>query len=127
MVEIPVQRSKPDQTFSTILNDTVYNFRFRYNSREDSWYFDVSESDGRPIRSGVKVVLGVFCGRQSTHSLFRIGSFWAFDTSGADEDPGLDDIGVDEQGNGGRVILAYVTTDDIKLLVFGTSIAPENR
>lgn len=88
--------------FSTVIEDTQYVFDVRWNTRDAAWYFDVREADLTIIASGLKIVLGTYIGRQSTHSLFSDGVFVAYDQSRQGLDAGLDDLGA-------RVQVKYLT------------------
>lgn len=73
-------------------NATPYIFDVRWNAREGAWYFDMSEEDETPIVRGVKIVLGMYLGRRSTHPFFSAGCIMARDSSGAWREAGFDDI-----------------------------------
>ncbi len=77
----------------TTIDGVTYIFDTRWNARDAAWYFDLLEEDETPIIYGVKVVLGTYLGRRSTHSFFRGGVLAAWDTSGQDLDAGIDDLG----------------------------------
>lgn len=88
--------------FGTTIESTAYLFDVRWNTLDAAWYFDVLEADETPIATGLKIVLGVFIGRTSTHELFSDGAFLAFDQSGAERDATYDDLGT-------RVVVKYLT------------------
>ncbi len=92
MIEIPFAPSIPYYRFSTTIEDVEYIFDVRWNSRTAAWYFDVLEFDETPIISGVKIVLGMYLGRRSTHRLFHTGVFVAVDTTRQHQEAGFDDI-----------------------------------
>lgn len=74
-VVLPLKPSIGNFTFRTLLLDNEYLFRCRWNRQTLAYYLDVSESDKTPILYGMKVVLGTYLGRSSTHPLFRRGVF----------------------------------------------------
>lgn len=78
----------------------------RWSARDEAWYLDFRQEDETPIILGVKVVLGVNLGRQSTDPFFQSQMFVPFDTSGADIEAGFDDLG-------GRVIVQRLTIADL--------------
>ncbi len=38
------------------LDNTVLNFKFIWNGRDEAWYMDISDSVNDPILSGIKIV-----------------------------------------------------------------------
>lgn len=48
--------SKASHTFQTVLDNTLYQFRQRWNSREGSWRLDINSSEGDPILQGLKLL-----------------------------------------------------------------------
>jgi len=42
--------------FELPLNGTVFRFKFKYNSREETWYFNVLDLNNNILRAGLKVV-----------------------------------------------------------------------
>ena len=91
---IPVVPSVPNYRFSTSIDDATYIFDFRWNTREAAWFFDISEADETSILQGVKVVLGMYLGRRSTHRFFRDGVLVAKDTTAKGVEATLDDLGI---------------------------------
>lgn len=92
--------------FGTVIEETQYLFDVRWNTRDLAWYFDLREADETIIASGLKIVLGIFIGRQSTHPLFDDGVFVAHDESGQEKDAGYDDLGT-------RVLVKFITKLEI--------------
>ena len=90
---IPLQPSIPRYRLSTSLDGVPYIFDVHWNDRDQAWYFDLLEVDESPIIHGVKVVLGTYLGRRSTHQFFRDGVLVVTDLSGEGRDAGLDDLG----------------------------------
>jgi hypothetical protein len=52
---IPVQDS-PFYSELVDLDETTYSLTFRWNDREEAWYFDIAEQDGTVIVGGQKLV-----------------------------------------------------------------------
>lgn len=102
---IPVEPSTPFQTFGTTLDGDHFVFEFRWNGRAGVWYMDIRDEDEDPIKLGVAVVLGVPLGRRCTDPRFPRGVLWAYDTSGAGRDPGIDDLG-------SRVLIYFLTAEE---------------
>jgi hypothetical protein len=115
---IPVVGSISSYRLSTTLTydnqDVQHVFELRWNSRDAAWYVNVLEVDDTPIVLGVKVVLGAFLGRRSTHPLFTFGVLVAFDLSGQDLDAGFDDFGT-------RVSLRYIPVPDLIMNAAGAT------
>lgn len=109
-VILPFKSGVGDYTFSAVLRDVEYQFRVRWNSREDAWFFDVKEPDLTPIATGIKVVLGAYFAREITHPLFRDGAMVCRIPHGDDRrEPGFDDIG----GQDARVQVWYFTRAEV--------------
>ena len=110
-VILPFRPSDGSYRFRSILLGSEYLFRVRWNSVDrdyaGSWFFDVLEFDERPIVIGIKIVLGVYYGRVSTHPLFREGAMVPRIPHGDDRrEPGFDDMGT-------RVQVWYFTRDEV--------------
>ncbi len=86
--------------FSVDLEGVDYVFSFQYNGREDFWYVDISDVEGNPIRSGMKVVSNFPLMRLCKEEDIPPGKILVLDTTDEPIDPGLLDLGV-------RAILAY--------------------
>ncbi len=100
---LPFVPSDPNYSFNTTLNGEQYFFDVRWNSRDEAWYFDMSDTQGTPIIKGIKIVLGTFLGRQSAHPFFDDNLFAAIDTTLDNLDPSFDDLGK-------RVLVQHYTT-----------------
>lgn len=109
MIVLPFVPSVPFYRFATVINDQNYNLDVKWNARDSAWYFDISTETDTVIRRGIKVVLGAYLGRVSTDPLFENGAIVALDTSGAQRDAGLDDIGT-------RVQVLYLTALELQAL-----------
>lgn len=105
-IQIPLVPSVGSYRFATVITTTAYIFDVRWNTRDAAWYMDVLEVDETPIIRGIKLVLGVYLGRRSNHTLFLNGVFTLSDTSGAKADATFDDLGV-------RVLLQYIPVLDL--------------
>jgi len=103
---IPVQVGNPNYRIEVDLNDQPYLFDFKWNARDQAFYFDLRESDETLIAGSLKVVTGVYIGRRVQHPLFKDGVLAAFDTSGQKLDATLDDFGT-------RVQLRYIPVEDL--------------
>jgi hypothetical protein len=108
-VIIPITAGVNDQQITTTIDTVSYVLRVRWNTRDAAWCIDAWERDGTTaIAFGVKIVVGILLGQAIQHPLFMAGMF-AWDTSGSDLDPGLNDLG-------NRVLLVSLTAGDRTLL-----------
>lgn len=84
------------------LDGSDFLLEFRYNQREDRWYFDVSLTDGTVLVRGVKVVCGVPLLRRYADSRLPKGTLVALPNTPGNTAPGLKELGEDK-----RVTLYY--------------------
>lgn len=100
-----------DDPFYTQVSDldgTDFILEFRYNQRENAWYFGVSLTDTTRLVSGVKVVCDVdLLGRFSDNRL-PPGKLMAVANEQNDTVPGMGELGVDR-----RVTLVYVEASEL--------------
>jgi hypothetical protein len=109
MIIIPTRTNIPAYREIVSIEETNFEFEFRWNAREESWTMDIRTELGVDIIAGVKVIpdwdlLGRF-----TSELLPTGKFLAFDTSGGGLPPGLQDLG-------DRVQLLYMTEAELAAL-----------
>lgn len=99
---LPFIPSDPNYQFQCSLDDQTYTFDVRWNNRDQAWYFDMLDSDGKAIILGVKIVLGTFLGRKSAHPFFSNNVLVAIDSTLTNQDATLDDLGT-------RVFVKHMT------------------
>jgi len=90
---IPFIPSVPEYDFDCVIEDDSYNFDVHWNEHDKAWYFTLSETDGDVIAEGLKITVGSYIGRYSTHKLFQRGVIATIDTSGQYKDPTFDNLG----------------------------------
>lgn len=56
MAEIIQIKNNPNHKIFQSLNDVIYQFIFKYNSKKDFWSFDIYTESGDLIIAGVKIV-----------------------------------------------------------------------
>lgn len=115
---LPVIPSVADYSFGASIgpaSNSFYNFRLKWNSRALLWFMDVSDISGNPIANGLAIVIGTPIGGNSTHILFRGGSFYAVDASNRNADAGFDDLGT-------RVSIQYWTIGDLITATIGERV-----
>ena len=81
--------------FTVELEGKDYQFNFQYNARDGFWYFDVLDTEGNQIRSGVRVVANFPLTRLAVMTTSPPGELLCIDTRSDPSDPGLADLGVD--------------------------------
>lgn len=95
-------------TMTTALDGSDYLFEFRYNQRENVWYFSISLSDGTLLVSGVKIV----CNRPLLTRFADVrlppGVLIAFANTTDESPPGLTELGEDR-----RVTLLYYDASEL--------------
>lgn len=82
-----------NQTLTTASEEATYTFDVRWNTRDESWRFDMYDSNGILMVAGVKIVISTALGRRSSHPFFDHNMIYAIDTSLQKLDPTFDDIG----------------------------------
>ena len=106
--EIPVRPSVAHQDLQVPLEGRVYTLELRWAVREERWYLDVYDEDKEPIYTAVAVVLNFPLGIRCADARWWPGALMAVDTSGANADPGLADLGA-------TVKLLYYTAEELGL------------
>jgi hypothetical protein len=92
-VTIPTSAVETDYQFSITLGVNVFQLRIYWNTRVGAWYHDLLDSGGAPIRTGIKIVVGIPLWRKIATTGRPVGELMAIDSAGTDIDPGLTDLG----------------------------------
>ncbi len=99
---IPTSQTLPSYRERVQLDGVTFQLRFRWNTRLQSWFFDVEDEDGNVLVYARRAVIDWLPLRQSRHvEGIPAGSIMAFDTTLRDVRPLLDDFG-------SRVLLLYL-------------------
>ncbi len=98
---VPTRTDLGAYTFQVELDSLVYRFAFQFNDREGFWYLSIADESGVAIRSGIKVVVNTPLFRLIASEDAPPGELLAIDTTNADNEPGLTDLGE-------SVLLTYV-------------------
>lgn len=106
IVNIPTFED-PFYSTNVALEGTAYTFDFRYNQREDTWYFSISLSDGTELVKGIKVVCRKHLLQRAAEVRLPRGLLLAFSNTSNDAPPGLLELGEDK-----RVTLTYYTSTE---------------
>lgn len=113
-VILPLQPSIDNYSFTTTLENTVFEVDVHWNTRTLAWYMDWYQADGVTVVAlNLKVVLGTYIGKHIAAVPFSTGIIVAQDTSGNGLDAGFDDIGVNSDGSTNRVIVKYIPVLDL--------------
>lgn len=99
---------QPFCLFTTSLEGTDYLFRYRYNQREQCWYFSLMLPDGTPLIKGVKIVCNVDLIAHLIDKRRPPGALIAISTSTETTPPTLTEF-----GPGKRVTLMYLSKDEL--------------
>jgi len=103
---IPLTPSDTNYRMRIPIDDAVYLFDVRWNSRDKAFYLDIRREDEAVILLNIKCVLGINLGRSSAHPFFRKHLFRLFDTTEQGVEAKYDDIGK-------RVVLAHYTSREL--------------
>lgn len=96
---LPTRTDLDHYSEQVVLDDVTYTLDLRWNRRAERWFLAISDADG-PIVSGMKVIVDRPLLTHVGSSRKPPGVLMALDTSGAGEDPGIDELG-------DRVLLMY--------------------
>lgn len=80
--------------FSVDLDGSDFRLDFQFNSREGFWYFDLLNTGGEMLRSGIKVVSNYWLLRLFQARTRPPGELMSIDTRLEPTDPGLEDLNV---------------------------------
>jgi len=103
---LPMQRGAARFEFEIDLEGESFFFRFEWNDRAGSWFFDVLTVDQEPLVSGVKVVLGIPLLNRYRDPRLPLGMLEAIDTSDSGAEAAFADLG-------DRVLLLYTLSSEI--------------
>lgn len=109
MIDLPFRPSLKYDRFSTTIEGNLYWFTVKYNDQDKAFYFDIADENNEIIRYGIKIVLGTYLGRLSSHALFSEGVIVAVDTTGKGQDATFDDLGT-------RVIVRWIPAYQVQAL-----------
>ncbi len=99
---IPTSQTLASYRERVQLDGEIFQFRFRWNTRIGSWFFDIEDDDGNVLVYARRAVIDWPILRQSQHiEGIPAGFITAFDTTLRDIRPLLDDFGT-------RVLLGYL-------------------
>jgi hypothetical protein len=92
-VFIPIKSDAAYYDLQVTLEDVTYTLEFRWNVRLEAWFMHILDAEGvNLIRAGLRLVVGW---PLNAYAAARTppGAFLLVDTTGADEEAGLEDLG----------------------------------
>lgn len=103
---VPIPNVAQSFRQTVTLDGTAFILQFRWNWRAGSWFLDLYDAAGGLLVAGRRVIVGppLWLGLHYRPEL-PLGELVAFDSSGQDQDPGLEDLGR-------RVQLFYLDKDE---------------
>jgi len=111
-VKIPTPPSTSGwTTYEVVLENVRYDFAYKFNERDSRWYFDLYDSLGEIIKSGVKIMEGVSLLRK-----YRLESFSGDIICIAQKDT-LESVGLDNLGFEKNYALYFYTDVELEELV----------
>ena len=93
VLEIPVRNDVGAFNQNTELDAAIYGFQFRWNERDQSWYFSLLDESGNRIRSGVKCNVNFELLRPLVDNGRPPGQFLAYDARTNPTPPLLEELG----------------------------------
>ena len=106
-VQIPLPVGKARFDLRVDLDGSTYVMEFDWNSRSDSWSFNILDASGTPLLSGQALRLGSLrLGSRGRSSGLPSGDLLLVDLAGDKTDPGID-------GLGDRYALLYYTETEL--------------
>ena len=99
---LPTRNDLGRYVFQVPLDETVFGFDFRFNVRDNRWYYDLLDADGVALRHGIKIVSNWPTLGRMAQQTRPDGGIVAVRADG-DDDP-------DRETLGNEVILCFVTS-----------------
>ncbi len=99
----------PFYSYSTTLEGREYLLVFRFNQREDVWYLSIYMPDQTPLVTGIKMLDGANL-IQRVDERLPPGRLFAYSRSRSNTTSG----GLQEVSQKARVVLAYVSSDELE-------------
>ena len=90
---VPTTPGLPFYNQITTLDGVAYQLVFHWNGRDEHWYLDINNIAGEAIVPSIKIVCNFPLLRHVTTISAPPGELYAYDGTGQDIDPGLDDFG----------------------------------
>lgn len=115
MPEIVPLSNDPSSTFTITLNANELNFQTKYNTRTESWSFDIYDTQLKPLVYGAPFLLG---GNIVEPYTLGIGGFVPVDLTESSREATPSTIGLEN-------ILVYLTEDELETLRLSGGVLDE--
>ncbi len=93
ILQLPISSTNANYRFRTRIEGIDYTFRFRYGSREDSWFMDIRSSEDTLILAGIRVVVGVDLTQSFKHLDIPQGPILAENLENSFQEPNRNNFG----------------------------------
>lgn len=95
LLQLPITNSIANYRFRTRIEGIDYIFRFRYGSREDSWFMDIRNSEDILLLAGIRVVVGIDLTQSFKHLAIPQGPIFAENLEDIFQEPTRDNFGTE--------------------------------
>lgn len=92
-ITLPLRNDLMHYSFECRLDNNSYGFEFWWNERAQIWFMSVFASDGTPIATGLRMIVGFPLMSRCRKEERPPGVLLAVDTAGRHEEPGVSDLG----------------------------------
>ena len=92
-LELPTNKALPAYKYVITLEGLAYEFKYQFNERMGKWFVSIGDPIGNPLIAPVPIVASWPLFDRFKNALLPPGTVYAFDTSGALQDPGRFDLG----------------------------------
>lgn len=106
---VPLRQGVASFVQRSSLDGVTFELALSWNDRDQGWYLSIADSNGDPIRSGIRLAFDWPLLIQVVDERRPAGELYAEDLDGTGIDAGLEDLG-------GRVRLYYVTAAERAVL-----------
>lgn len=102
---IPVNGALTHSRLQCQLDGTSFGLEFRWNERASGWFFSIYAADGTLLLANRRLVVNWLLTARFRDTRLPLGDFIATDTSGQNQEAGLNDLGT-------RVVVKYLEAKD---------------
>lgn len=95
VVEMPVRSDVKAYEFQIELDGVIYTLKFHFNSRAERWVMDIADFGGTELITGLFLLTNIDLNAQFVGEDIPPGRFILIDETGAERNPGFDDLGND--------------------------------
>jgi hypothetical protein len=106
LTQISTSQTIPYYSEIVELDGENFILTFKWNVREEAWYFSIYQEDETPVLVGVKLVTGWNPIRRLSGSDRPLGIFFTYDTTETDTEPSFSTLGT-------QIQLLYADADKV--------------